>query len=202
MVAFVRPQAGGSLADRAVRLAIAGYQVLGLVVFVAGLLLALSWLRQPFPGALLDQARVMTRAAPVGNADSWGLLAQGLKRGDQVRAMGGLPTQSTAALRSALSAFAPGETIEFSIHPTDAPDYALRARLTAFPSPDRTAYLILPTILGLICIVTGTWVFTIRGNQPSGRAFAALCASGGIICNSYFDSLTSHSLTVRSAVDL
>jgi signal transduction histidine kinase len=202
LVAAVRPQAAGSLASRGLHLATALYQILGLAVLVAGLVLAFSWLGQPFPGALLDQARAVTRAAPVGKSDTWGLVSQGLGRGDQVQAVGGLPVRSTADLRSALSAFSPGDTVEVSIHPTDAPDFALQATLTPFPSADRVAYLIFPTILGLISLMIGIWVFAVRGSQPTGRAIATLCASMGIVCNSFFDSLTSHGLTLVGTVAL
>ena len=202
MVAAARPQSAGSLADRAIRLATAAYQVLGLAVLVAGLALAFSWLSQPFPGALLDQARVVSRAAPVGKAGAWSLLDQGLRRGDQIEAIGGIPVQNTAALRRALRAFAPGDTVEVSIHPTDAPDFALRAKLTSFPAADRTAYLGFPTILGLVGLVTGLWVFAVRGGHPVGRAFATLCTSVSIVCSSFFDSLTSHELALLWATAL
>jgi hypothetical protein len=185
----------GAAFDRILHYSIRAYYVAAAAVFIAAIVLANAWLRRPFLGALFDAALVFTRAASVGEEANWGTSQLGVRAGDQLLSVNGLPVSTSADVGAALSGSAPGESIPVSIREAGGEEAALEATLSTLPRQDRTAYAILPGMLAALFLGVGLWIHGVRGAISSGRAIAILAASLSIVSSTFFDLFTTHALT-------
>jgi len=190
-----RPSSTTSFIDRAAAFTVHLYQLMAVAAFMAAVLLAISWLSDPFPGALYDRELNFVRAAPTGEKAAWDLYKQGVQGGDHLVSLDGVPVQVTADVRRILQAFIPGESVPVAIHGVNGVDRTLQVKLASFPPGDRSLYVVLPGFVGLLCLAASLWIFGVRRQGSGGRAFAVLSASLSIVWNSLFDLFSTHVMT-------
>jgi serine phosphatase RsbU (regulator of sigma subunit) len=79
------------------------------------------------------------------------------------------------------------------------PDGTLRVypsvRVTIFPSADLVRFFWLPYIIGLAYLGIGFWIYRMRGDVASSRAFALFCISAALATGLYFDLISTHALS-------
>jgi signal transduction histidine kinase len=197
----LRPAAGflhrwqsGTLVERAIFAALSTYQLLAAAVFVAGLALAITWMREPFIGALVDAGLRLTRAAPTGAAESWSLVGMGAQPGETVAGLDGTPTRTTLDLRTALDSHLPGDQVMVQIQARDGSESALRAQLSRFPGQDVVSYVVVPFGMSLALLALGIWTFVFRAQASSAGSAVVLFSSASIGFATIFDALSTHLL--------
>ncbi len=191
----LRAQRSAALLSRILQVATAVYQAVALLAFIASLFLAVSWLKLPFLGAFFEQTLVFNDARPSGPASTWFLSNQGVGFKDRLVSVDGLVVQSTADVQRVLQRFSPGQTISVGLLLRDGQSTTLDVPLTAFPAADRTVYFIIPSIVSVLFLAMGLWIFRARRSEPAGRAFSVFAASASIASGCFFDLYTTHVLT-------
>jgi len=188
--------------SRAIQGALAAYVLAAAAVFAVSLFLARSWLGLPFLGAMYDRALVFTGAVPVGDDDQWDLHRQGIQEGDQLTSLNGLSVQTSADVQTALRRFIPGQSLEILIRSKAGGESALNVTLGVLPLQDRFAYVVLPSVVGLLFFALSVWVLATRRMENAGRAFAVLLASLSLAASCFFDLFSTHVLALGWIVGL
>ncbi len=134
------------------------YQILAVVVILASLLVANSWLDTPFPGAFLEHTMAFNGIGPGRQDPAWELFHQ-VRLGEQLIAVEGRPVRSWADLQSVLATFAPGDQVSLQVRGLDGNERSVRTTLHEFPDEDRVTYQILPTFISMIFLAVGLWIF-------------------------------------------
>ena len=180
--------------------------VLGLVVayqFVAlvGLLLiavnAYRFFQTPFIGALVEQTLVIGGGNSVSEG-AWDARNKGLAFGDQILAVDGQPVTSQADLLGVLRTYQVGDTVDLTVRNLLAPDHPVQTvsiTLQTFPAPDRMALVFIPFFIGLVYLITGLWVLSLRRYDAAGQVFSVFTASVALVVTGLFDIDTSGSIT-------
>ncbi len=185
----------GFSADRALQIAVLCYQLLGAGILVASVFLAITWIRQPFLGALFDRSYVVTRAAPTGDSAAWDLFRQDVQAGDQLLSANSGSLRTIGDLRRLTDGFLPGDKISIGLRRTGGQGRTFQATLTAFPTLDTISYIVLPLIASLLCLAMSLSVSGLRAHQAAGRAFSLFSGSLSISYSTFFNSLSTHTLT-------
>lgn len=167
------------------------YQGLNLVVFLVVSFLASEWMRQPFPGAFIEQTMIVNIVTP-REPEAWGLLRQVPAFGYQLREINATPVTSADEIAAVLADFSPGETIPFTLHSPEGILETHAITLQIFPQGDRVAFLYIPLFIGFIFLVMGLWIFGLRRSESAGRAFALFASSVSIGSGTLFDLFTTH----------
>ncbi len=162
---------------------------LGIIVFIAAPIMALSWRNIPFPGFVVEQTLVVNQDA----GENWSGLTAGIKPGQQIIRIGDIPVNSPADYQNALSTFKVGQTVTVFVNRKDGmgglyPSVALMN----FPVTDYVRLFWLPFLVGLIYLGIGVWIYRARGNVFSGLALTIFCLLTSIICALIFDLSTTH----------
>ena len=84
------------------------YQVIAVILFVFGLVLANRWLQQPFLGALYEHTLVFNGTGPRDVIPAWALFGE-VVVGDQLIAINGIPVKSAEEIHTILQGYFPGE---------------------------------------------------------------------------------------------
>ena len=92
------------------------YQAIAVVVFIAALAFAFTWMRQPFLGALFEPTMTRNDSGPTRPSEAWQLVNQGVQHGDQLISVAGEEIHSARDLERVLDGFFPGETIPTTFH--------------------------------------------------------------------------------------
>ena len=182
------------------------YQALAVAAFIAAILLANWWLKAPFLGAFYEHTLVFNGAGPTEFGDAWDLYNQGVRLGDQLVAVNGVPVRSTLDVQRVLfgqtpgtvpaaQGFVAGETIPVMIRTPGGEQKTLAVTLHGFPSADLMAYLVIPLFLSFIFLLISLWIFGSRRAEIPGRTFAVFTASLAIATGGLFDLFTTHYLT-------
>jgi signal transduction histidine kinase/putative methionine-R-sulfoxide reductase with GAF domain len=182
------------------------YQLIAVAAFIAALYFGTLWLKIPFLGAFFEHTLIFNGSGPTGSSASWDLRNQGIKLGDQLLSVNGVPVHSTADVQNVLTGktpgtipttkgFGPGETIPVTIQISGGVSQIFLAKLNVFPPPDQTAYFILPAVISFLFLAIGLIIFGMRRNESAGRAFAIFASSLSITTGSLFDLYTTHNLT-------
>ncbi len=171
------------------------YQVIAVILFVAGLVLANRWLQQPFLGALYEHTLVFNGTGPRDAAPAW-ILFDEVEVGDQLIKINDISVQSAEEIHNILQGYFPGEQVNVTVHPESGVDRDLTVTLYPFPSSSRTVYFVIPTILSAIFLAASLWIFGLRRNEPAGRAFSLFTSSLAIVTGAYFNLVTTHQFTV------
>lgn len=85
-----------------------------------------------------------------------------------------------------------GQTVSVEILTAHGETKTAEIRFSTFPSTDRIAYFILPTILSLTFLIVSLWIFGLRRTEAAGRAFSIFTSSLAIVTGGLFDLYTSH----------
>jgi len=178
--------------EKVLQLAVFIYQAVALIVFVLALFIASAWIKLPFMGAFFEPTMVRNGATPSRSGDVWPLHDMGVQPEDQLIEVAGQSVHSSKDVEQVLGGYFPGEDIPVTILSKDGIRTTYQITLQRFPAEDRNIYLVLPSIVSGIFFVLSLWIFGLRRNEPSGRAFALFVSSMGIVAGTFFDLYTTH----------
>ncbi len=154
--------------------------------------LALNWSRQPFLGTLLEHTLVIAGRPSEG----WTGREAGLDHPDRILGMDGVPVSNTAELSAELRRHEIGDVVTLEVEGLDGAGgwqiRQVRVPLMRFPFQDMVSRFLVAYAVGLIYLALGMWVFVVKGDRASGRAFALFCAFFSLVSVSYFDIISSH----------
>jgi signal transduction histidine kinase len=193
------------LLNRLLQAIVFGYQALAVGTFIAALILARSWLRTPFLGAFFEHTMIFNEVGPTDSTEGWDLYNQGVKLGDQLIEVNGVPVRSTGDVQEVLrgqvqgivpssQGFVAGETIPVTILTREGEKKSLDVTLHNFPIADFTAHLLIPSVLGFVFLLISIWIFGNRRWEIPGRAFTLFASSLAIVTAGLFDLYTTHVL--------
>jgi signal transduction histidine kinase len=173
-----------------------------LVVLVATVILyaltpalAFRWVQLPFPGAFVERTLIFNDVGASG-ANPWPAFAQGgVRPGDRLVALDGVPLPDDRALADQLRQRDVGQTVALTLEREDGSRAEARVALTSFPTRELVPLFIVPYFIGLAYLGIGLWVFRLRRGEMAGRAFALFCATTAVILGSLFDLYTTHAFT-------
>lgn len=166
---------------------------IALVAFLNAAILALAWSKKPFLGFVVEPTLVVSNVGGV----SWNAQTIGLDYPERITQIGEnlVPTgQEYINITEELFIGSPvGITTVF-------PDGTMRVypfvRVTSFPTIDLVRFFWLPFIVGLAYLAIGFWIYRIREDIVSSRAFAIFCISAALATGLYFDLVSTHVLSV------
>jgi PAS domain S-box-containing protein len=182
------------LATRLGRVTVSCVMAVVVVVFIAAPVLAWRWLREPFPGLLLEPTLVLS---PIQGRE-WARLRfdPPLERPGRLIAIDGQPVERYADVATVLSGYATGDMVWVSVVHPDGSLREEQVALARFPLRDVLLVFVLPYLAGLACLGVGVWVYRARGWDQTGQVFAGLCAAVALIVGGIFDLNTTHRMAV------
>lgn len=166
-----------------------------LAVYLAAPMLAASWLKTPFIGGFVEQTMLFNGTGSSETPSQWGAVNQGLRFGNQLLAIDGLPVSDAAELQAALAGYQPGDEVSLGVLTVAGEKRDFSVELIRFPDRDRLTFIYIPYLMGLIYLVSALWVFFIRRSQASGQVYAVFASSVAIITGGLFDLYTTHWFT-------
>jgi signal transduction histidine kinase/putative methionine-R-sulfoxide reductase with GAF domain len=178
------------------------YQAIAVIVFVVALFFANTWLKQPFLGAFFEPTMTRNDAGPMKPSEAWQLVNQGVQHGDQLISVAGEEIQSARDVGDVLKGYFPGETISVTFRSIKGELQSYDVTLHRFPTPDRTTYLVIPSIVCLAFLALSLWIFGLRRSEPAGRAFTIFASSMAIVAGTFFDLYTTHQFSYLWALAL
>lgn len=163
--------------------------ILAVFVIIAAPFLAISWIKLPFPGFMVEQTSVINSIS----SPSWAGKDFGMDFPQRVNSINGVYIHSTKNFRELLAMYSPGDTVSIGV---ELPDQSIliypAVRLTHFDTSDLIQLFWLPYGIAVVYLLTGFLVYRVRGNTRPGRAFAYMAAISAIVIGLYFDLSTSH----------
>jgi signal transduction histidine kinase len=144
----------------------------------------------PFPGLFTEPTLIVNQAGD----QNWSGYAAGLHIPDHLIALDGRPLGSTTALMRELSHHQPGDGITLTARDRYGTPRDVQVRLEPLPIGGLISFFVLPYALGLVYLGIGIWIFLERRYEPSGQAFAMLCAMVALSLGLIFDAYTTHRL--------
>lgn len=171
-----------------------GYQILALLVFAAVPILANNWLSLPFPGAFIEPGLVISMAEP-SKPGSWQLRGLINSPGYHLTAVEDVEISTIKDLHASLAAYSIDDQVQFTLQSSHGEQIQHPISLIHFAPLDQIYYLFVPYLVGLVYLLSGLWVYSMRRRDPTGRAFPAFTASIGIILAANFDLYTTQRLS-------
>ncbi len=171
------------------------YLLVGLVTYMVIPFLALRWMQVPFIGAFVEQTMVFNGTGPAGTASVWSAYNQGLKSGQQLLSIDGQPVQNAREMMAVLDQHKPGDEVTLQVREASGKLSDVAVRLAAFPLDEQFNFFYLPYLIGLVFLGSAVWVFAIRRNHASGRAYANFTVSIALGIGLIFDLYTTHVLS-------
>ncbi len=170
-------------------------------VYLAVPVLAYGWLQLPFMGAFIEPTLIFNGVGSSG----WALLQDGgpeTHYPDRLVSVDGVEVGTPAELNRLMANYMAGDSVEIVIERATANSpfgpykvgdkVPVVVTLTSFALPDLLNYFITPYFIGLAFLAIGLWVFYLRRDEASGRAFAVFCASMAVVLGGIFDLYTTH----------
>lgn len=172
------------------------YQIIALLAFAIIPVIAYNWLSKPFIGAFIEQTLVVNSTTP-NKPDTWDLYAftKDLEFGYQIDAIDGKSIRSTREMETVLAQYSIGDEVEVSLRTPDGEILTVPITLSRLPFLDQVYYLYVPFLIGIIYLLSGLWVFSMRHRDSTGRAFATFTTSVGLGLAALFDLYTTHRLS-------
>ncbi|MEZ0396033.1 MAG: GAF domain-containing protein [Anaerolineales bacterium] len=181
------------LIERALPILVLLYQGIALMAFLVIPFLAHSWLRLPFIGGFVEQTMMINNTLPADPA-AWPLFEYGQASNHFVESIAGVPVSNAADMRQVLSRFVPGETVPIGLRTPNGHE-TVEVTLSIFSPADRLGQLYIPFGVGLVYLIMSLWIFGLRRNESTGRAFAIFATSVALVTGGLFDLFTTHYLT-------
>lgn len=178
------------------------YQAIALIAVVAALFFANRWLQQPFLGAFFEPTMTRNDAAPTQPSDAWQLYNQGVKHGDQLRAIAGEQVHNSQDVANVLRNYTIGQSVPVVMRSVDGQETTYDVKLSQFPASDRTSYLLVPTIVSILFFALSFWIFGMRRDESTGRAYTIFVSSMAIVAGTFFDLYTTHQFSFLWALAL
>ena len=156
--------------------------IITLVAFLNAAILALAWSKKPFLGFVVEPTLVVSDVGGI----SWNVQRIGLSHPERITQIG---EQFISSLQE-YEAVTDGLSISTPVSiQTIFPDGSLRVypsvRVMVFPSIDLARFFWLPFIIGLAYLAIGFWIYRMRGDVASSRAFALFCISAALATGLY-----------------
>jgi signal transduction histidine kinase len=161
------------------------------LVYVVAPLQAVSWLRHPYLGALVEYPLNISVPETTGETGRWPGVAAGLRNGDEIIMVNNQMMDSVRALNALLTESEAGERALVMVAHDDGTMENLTIPLVRMPLSDVFTLFVVPYLVGLIWLVVGLWVYRRRRDQAVGRTFALFCAAVALILGTTFDLWTS-----------
>ena len=180
--------------DRIAPYLVALYQAVIIVAFAAIAILAYRWFHTPFIGAFLEHTLVFNAMEPT-RPGTWNAKNLGLDFGHQLISIDGQDIRSVREYIDKLETYAVGDVVALSVLTPEGEIRDVEITLQRFPTPDRMAFMVIPYCIGLIYLISGLWVLSLRRADSSGRSFALLTASVAISTAGLFEISTTNYLT-------
>ena len=167
---------------------------IALLAFVTFPILAGHWMSLPFLGGFIEQNMVFNNAASLDHPSLWSAHNQGLQFGDQLLALGEESVLDAEQLGTALAKYQIGDSVTATVLTASGDVKEYQLELIRMPEKDRWAYFYFPYFIGVVYLISGLWVFTVRRNLTTGRSFAVFSVSTAVAVASIFDLYTTHRL--------
>ncbi len=176
------------------------YLILAVMVFLVTPILYYVTVRAPFLGAFVEHTLVIntSRSATRGG---WGEELD-LPFGYQIKTLDGQPVESAAGLQQALRQYRVGEQVQIGVLDLQGQPQTITKKLGTLPLSDQFGYFFTPYLTGLFYLLSALYVYGIRRNDPSGRAFVIFASASSIMLASLFDLYTTNYLTPLWAISL
>ncbi|MBI3243545.1 MAG: GAF domain-containing protein [Chloroflexi bacterium] len=168
-------------------------------VYVAAPFLAYTWAQLPYMGGFVEPTLIFNGVGDPG----WALLAEGVQTAypDRLISVGGVEVGTTAELNRLMAGHSVGDTAEIVIERASGDSAfgpfkvdgqtVVNVTLTNFGFSSLVNFFVIPYFIGFLFLVIGLWVFYLRRDEASGRAFALFCASMAVIIGGLFDLYTT-----------
>src|SRR5258706_1490814 len=88
-----------------------------------------------------------------------------------------------------------GEGMRATFHLKDGTDKAFDIKLTKLTFSDQRQFFFIPYFIGLVYLGVSLWIFGLRRNETSGRAFSLFATSVAVAVGALPDLYTTHYLT-------
>lgn len=165
---------------------------IALVAFLNAAILGLAWSKQPFLGFVVEPTLVVSNVGGV----SWNAQTLGLDYPERVTQIGESTVPTGQDYLDITEELSIGSPVAIT---TVFPDGTMRVypfvRVTPFPTVDLVRFFWLPFIVGLAYMGIGFWIYRMRGDIVSSRAFAIFCLSAALATGLYFDLVSTHVLS-------
>jgi len=165
---------------------------IALVAFLNAAILALAWSKQPFLGFVVEPTLVVSNVGGV----SWNAQTLGLDYPERVTQIGESTVPTGQDYLDITEELSIGSPVAIT---TVFPDGTMRVypcvRVTPFPTVDLVRFFWLPFIVGMAYMGIGFWIYRMRGDIVSSRAFAIFCLSAALATGLYFDLVSTHVLS-------
>ncbi len=166
-----------------------GFFVVAVFSSIAVLLLAMGWLRKPFPGFLVEQTLVVSGYTGSG----WAGRDAGMDAPERVTRVNDIPVETAPDFHAVLDDQAIGGQVSVQ---TVLPDGTVHVYpelpLGMFPRRDVVRLFLLPYLTGLAYLAIGLWVYRAKGQTRPGRALAFFCVCTAMAASLLFDQATTH----------
>lgn len=175
------------------RVIVIGSLPLAVVVNLLSLLMALSWVRQPYMGLLLEHTMVISST----QGEGFSLPHPELTNPNRLLKANGQPVPNQAALSHILKEVGLGGEITYEIECQSGEGWRtswVTLPVVAFPGRDFLALFLVPYFIGLVYLAAGIWVYHLKSDTSGGRTFAFLCAWLAIFTGTFFDVFSTHYL--------
>lgn len=167
--------------------------------FVLYFIAALSWRGQPFIGVMLTHTLAVNRGQPVNDA-TWNGLEAGLRAGDRLLSINGVPLDGNfatarATLEQVRSTLTPGaELIVTFSRGEGATQTVTYPVMNGLPDADFFVFFIIPFLSGLIVLAIGLVTLWVKRETLEALVCAAICFTMAIFMAGLFDLATTHNL--------
>ena len=178
--------------DRLSILFSAAYQIVALITFAIVPFLALSWIRTPFIGVFVEHTMTSNGVRP-NIVETWPAFSQGMGVfGVRLLEINGEPVTRAQEIQEELQKYTVGDVITITVRDLEGIEKEIELTLQNFPFGDQIGFLFIPYFIGLVYLLCSIWVFTLRRNDPAGRAFGIFATSVAIALGTLFDLYTTH----------
>jgi len=163
--------------------------VIATIVIIISPFMAINWRKMPFPGYLVEQTLVVNSY----NEEDWAGRQVGLDYPQRILAVGDETVTSDTAYRSLLSKYSIDEFVSILVELPDRTQIKYPSvKIQEFSSADISQYFWLPYGVAVVYLVIAVWVYRVRGDNRSGRAFTFTAAITTIVIGLIFDVSTTH----------
>jgi signal transduction histidine kinase len=184
-----------ALLSRILQWVVLAYQIVAILLFIAGIYLAANWIQEPFIGSFYEHTLVFNDSG-AANDPAWAF-SDKVQSGDQLIAVNSVPVRSHIDVRNVIQGnFFPGDTIPVTVRFQSGDVRDIDVTLYQFPSSSVTTFFIIPAIISAIYLAVSLWIFGLRRNEPAGRAFSLFASSVAIVTGAYFNLETTHEFTM------
>ncbi|MCB0159552.1 MAG: hypothetical protein KDD83_15565 [Caldilineaceae bacterium] len=163
--------------------------VMALVSCIVAPVMAIGWRTLPFPGFFVEPTLVAANSSGPG----WTGQAAGIDHPQRVVRLGGVRVDNVRQYNLLLSTYSEGQEVAIFTRRRNGEEKLYPAiALMRFPLRDFVTQFWLSYVIGLAYLAIGVWIYRLRGNERSGRAFAYFCLNATMACVFMFDLFTTH----------